>query len=339
MSARRVAVIGGGRNPEHDVALRGAAAVAAALTEAGHVPVPLTIGRDGLWRSDDRALGLTPASSLAAALLVLAGCDAAFPVLHGAHGEDGTLAALLDLAGVPVVGCGVRAGAIGMDKHATKAVAAAQGVAVADGVLVLPGDALPDLPLPLVVKPTTAGSSFGVSLVRRADELAPAVAAASAVGDAVLVERFVSGREVHVGVLERVGGDLLVTPPVEFVVPDGAVFDTSAKYDGTTRVLLPAPVPPEMLAAMRAAALRLFRAMGCAGLARFDFFVTADGVVLNEVNTMPGMTATSGFPRMCAAAGIDHPALVSELVELAISRHQEADLAPFVQAARDRSSS
>ena len=320
MTARRVAVIGGGRNPEHDVALRGAAAVAAALTEAGHRPVPLTIGRDGVWHADGGPLGRTPAASLAAALPVLAGCDAAFPVLHGARGEDGTLAALLDLAGVPVVGCGVRAGAIGMDKQATKAVAAAQGVAVADGVLVLPGDALPDLPPPLVVKPTTAGSSFGVSVVRRADELAPAVAAAFTVGEAVLVERFVRGREVHVGVVERVGGGLLATPPVEFAVPEGVVFDTSAKYDGSTRVLLPAPVPPGVLAAMHAAALRLFRAMGCAGLARFDFFVTAEGVVLNEVNTMPGMTAQSGFPMMCRAAGLPHPALVSELVEVAIAR-------------------
>lgn len=304
MTALRVAVIGGGANPEHDVALRGAAAVAGALAEAGLTAIRLTIGRDGVWSADDQALGTTAASSLASALVLIGACEAVFPVLHGANGEDGTAAALLALAGVPVVGCGVRAGAIAMDKHATKALAASLGIRVVSGALVLPGDRMPDVVPPVVVKPTTAGSSYGVSLVDDVAGLPQAVAAAAALGDAVLVERYVQAREVHVAVLQRASGELLVPPPLEFVKPDGVLFDTSRKYAAGIRALLPAPLPPGVLDEMRDASLRLFRVLGCTGLARVDFFVTEEGPVLNEVNTMPGMTAESGYPKMCAAAGL-----------------------------------
>ena len=320
MTARTVAVVGGGRNPEHEVALRGAAAVAAALVEAGHGVLRLTIDRDGGWLAEGHPLGSGPRDGLAAALALLGRCDAVFPVLHGAHGEDGTLAALADLAGVPLVGCGLRAGAIAMDKHATKALAASLGIAVVDAVLVLPGDPVPDLEPPLVVKPTTAGSSFGVSLVRDAAELPAAIALAASLGDAVLVERFMRARELHIGVLERASGAIEVLPPLEFVKPDGVLFDTSRKYEAGVRAVLPAPVDPRVLEQLRDAAVRLFRALGCSGLARVDFFVGDEGAALNEVNTMPGMTAQSGFPMMAREAGLDYPALVSELVEVALRR-------------------
>lgn len=321
MSAFRVAVIGGGRNPEHDVSVRGAAAVSGALQDRGHEVVRLTIRLDGVWCHDDLPLGARPSSSAAAALGLLADADAAFPVLHGASGEDGAMAGFLDLAGVPVVGCGVRAGALAMDKHATKAVAASLGIPVAPGVLLLPGVHLPDLPVPAVVKPTSAGSSFGVSRVTDRADLSAAITDARRYGEEVLVEEVQHGAEVHLAVLERPDGTLLVPPPIEFLVPEGAVFDTSRKYDGSTVVRLPASVPAEVLEAMRSASTRLFRALGCRGLSRFDWFVSGAGYVLNEVNTMPGMTAQSGFPRMCAAAGVPFPELVEQLVVTATAHH------------------
>jgi D-alanine-D-alanine ligase len=316
----RVAVLGGGRTSEHAVSLRSAAAVAEALADAGHDPVPITIGRDGTWSDGAGAFGPGPSSSLAAALGVLASCDVVFPVLHGAPGEDGAIAALADLAELPVVGCPAIGSAVAMDKHATKAVAAALGIGVAPGLLLLPGDPVPEADLPVVVKPTTAGSSVGVSVVREASELAPAITAAREAGDAVLVERYVRGREVQLAVVERRDGSLTVGPPIEYGVEEGDVFDTSRKYDGTAVVRFPAAVEAELEAALRDAAVRLFRALGCAGLSRFDFFVTDDGFLLNEVNTMPGMTPQSGFPRMARAAGLDLPALTDELVAVALLR-------------------
>lgn len=319
----RIAVVGGGRSPEHAVSLRSAAAVVAALAAAAHEPVALTINRAGVWSDDAGALGATPAASLAAGLGILASCDVVFPVLHGAPGEDGAIAALADLAGLPVVGCPAIGSALAMDKHATKAVAVSLGIAVAPGVLLLPGDAVPAVTLPVVVKPTTAGSSVGVSVVTDAADLDAAVAAAREAGDAVLIESYVRGREVQLAVVERRDGSLLVAPPIEYGVAEGAVFDTSRKYDGTAAVRLPAAIDDTTTAALADAATRLFRALGCRGLSRFDFFVTADPVlghaaVLNEVNTMPGMTPQSGFPRMCRAAGLDLPDLVDELVRTAV---------------------
>lgn len=339
----RVVVVGGGRSPEHDVSLRSTAAVVAALRTAGHDAVPITIARDGVWSDDGGRLGddasarggagtggsRAAAASVAAGVALLATCDVVFPVLHGAPGEDGAIAALADLAGVPVVGCGLLASAIAMDKSATKAVAVAIGIGVASGFLVLPGDPVPEVPMPVVVKPTTAGSSVGVSVVRRAEDLPAAIAlargacgpgGASGSGgvSAVLLETYVRGREVQIAVVQRRDGGLLVPPPIEFGVAEGGVFDTSTKYDGSAVVRFPATVGPEVVASLSDAATRLFRALGCAGLARFDFFVTADGFLLNEVNTMPGMTPQSGFPRMCREAGLDLPALVDELIEVAL---------------------
>jgi D-alanine-D-alanine ligase len=330
----RVAVLGGGRTSEHDVSLRSAAAVVEALAAAGHEPIAITIGRDGVWSDGGGAFGSTPAASLAGALGVLAACDVVFPVLHGAPGEDGAIAALADLAGLPVVGCPAIGGAIAMDKHATKAVAAALGIGVAPGLLLLPGEPAPQVGLPVVVKPTTAGSSVGVSVVREAAELASAIAAARAAGDAVLVERYVRGREVQLAVVERRDGSLTVGPPIEYGVEEGDVFDTSRKYDGTAVVRFPASVAPSVEEALRDAATRLFRALGCGGLSRFDFFVSDDGFVLNEVNTMPGMTPQSGFPRMARAAGLDLPALTDELVAVALGQPRGVSSTNLASASR-----
>ncbi|MGW6005831.1 D-alanine--D-alanine ligase family protein [Oerskovia enterophila] len=312
----RVAVIGGGRSCEHDVSRATARSVAEALVSRGADVVRLTIGTDGTWSDDRGPLGATSAASLAAAVALLGGCDVAFPAVHGPHGEDGTLAALLDLAGVAYVGSGVRGGALAMDKWATKLVARELGIAVADGRLVDVRStvSVPDASFPVVVKPVAAGSSHGVSVAHDVGSLHEAVTLARAVDPRVLLEEFVVGREIDVAVLET-GGSRLVGPPLEIIVAAGGVFDTASKYDDAPDFLLPASVSPTEHACLREAALALFDALGCGGVARFDFFLSAEhGLVLNEVNTMPGMTPTSQVPKMFAALGIPYEELVETLV-------------------------
>ncbi len=313
MSARtRVAVIGGGQNSEHEVSLASAAAVARALDPAAYDVVRLTIARDGGWcDGGSRPIGL------AAAVELLRGCGVAVPVLHGPRGEDGTLAALCDLAGVPLVGSGVRAGALAMDKWATKLVAGALGIGVAPGVLLRPASAgAYGFTHPVVVKPVAAGSSHGVTLVRDAAALPAALAAAFALDDRVLVEDVVVGREVDLAVLGRPGGARVVAPSLEIVVE--GVFDATTKYDGTADFRIPAVLTDAERTGLEHAAVAMYDALGCAGVARVDFFLTAEGPVLNEVNTMPGFTEESQVPKMFAAAGTSYAALLDLLVRDAL---------------------
>jgi len=308
---RRIAVIGGGANDEHEVSLASAAALTAAVGRLGDTAVPLTVERDGTWRHTDGEV-LTAAGAVA----VLTDCDAAFPALHGVNGEDGAVAGFLTMIGVPVVGSPVVAGALAIDKWVTKTIAEALGVRSAPGVVVRSGDpaALPPFAPPLVVKPTTGGSSNGVSVVRTADDYAMAVAEARAAGEDVLVERFVAGREVDIAVFRQADGSLRTGATLEIGVDEGGLFDREQKYDGTARFTVPARVTTAEHEALERSARTLYDALGCAGVARFDFFVTADGVVLNEVNTAPGFTEQSQVPRMYAATGLDYVELVRELL-------------------------
>jgi len=306
----RVAVIGGGVSCEHEVSLASAAGVAGALADRYEV-VRLTIDTAGAWRdAHDRPIGL------AGAVDVLRSCAVAVPVVHGPHGEDGTLAALCELAAVPYVGSGVGAGAVAMDKWVTKLVAGALGIATAPGEL-LTATTSPSYRFshPVVVKPVAAGSSHGVSLVRTADELAPALAAALALDGRVLVEDVVEGREIDVAVLATRDG--LLVPPVLEIVVDG-LFDHDAKYGGGADFRVPATLDEVDRKALEDAAVAVYDALGCAGVARVDFFLTADGPVLNEVNTMPGFTEHSQVPRMFAAAGVSYADLVDRLVRDAL---------------------
>jgi len=304
----RVAVIGGGRSCEHDVSLASAASVAAGLDPATYQVVPLTIGRDGTWR--DR--GGRP-MSLVGAAQVLRGCDVAFPVVHGLHGEDGTLAALCDLANLPYVGSGVGAGALAMDKWVTKLVAEALGIPTARGRLVTAGTAeVERWTGPVVVKPVAAGSSLGVSLVTEPTSLPAALAAALALDSQALVEQVVPGREIDVAVLRRPDGSLLVPPAIE-IMGDGP-FDYEAKYGGHADLRVPAALTETEVKALEDAAVATYQALGCSGVARVDFFLTEQGPVLNEVNTIPGMTEHSQVPRMFAAAGLTYAELLDELV-------------------------
>ena len=303
----RVAVIGGGQNSEHEVSLASAAAVAGALAPAYDV-VRLTIDPEGVWRDEDRR-----PIGLAGAVHALGTCAAALPMLHGPHGEDGTLAALCDLAGVRFVGSGVGAGALAMDKWATKQVARGLGIGVATDVLLTSATAAAyAFTHAVVVKPVSAGSSHGVTLVREADQLADALAAAFALDDRVLVEDVVVGREVDVAVLGRADGSRVVAPTLE-IVTDG-IFDHATKYDGSADFRIPADLPDAERKALEEAAVAMYDALGCAGVARIDFFVTAGGPVLNEVNTTPGFTEASQVPKMFAAAGTSYAALLDLLV-------------------------
>lgn len=311
-----VLVIGGGQNAEHDVSLETAAAIEGALRSRGFEVSAITIGRDGRWRQGEEPLGESAAGSLVASLPLLVRADVVFPAIHGPLGEDGTLAGLCAITHKPMVGSGVRAGAIGMDKWATKLVAEAIGIRTAPGRLLYATDAEGiEFETEVVVKPVSAGSSYGVTLVREAGQLGEALRTAAHYDDRILIEHAVYGREIDVAVLREAGGSRWASPPLE-IHADG-LFDTATKYNGTARFTVPADLGSTDRAALTQAALRMFDALGCAGIARIDFFLTDDGPVLNEVNTMPGMTAESQVPRMFAAAGVSYEELVARLIDAA----------------------
>lgn len=315
---RRVAVIGGGQNPEHDVSLASAASVSAALDPGRYEAVPFTIRRDGRWSGPDgQLLGSSPAESLAAAVGLMAGCDVVMPMVHGPRGEDGALAGLCELAGIPCVGSPLRAGALAMDKWATKLVAEAVGVRTAPGHLVTAA-AVPAVAFegPVVVKPVASGSSFGVRLVETEAEFEPALRAALELDERVLVEQVVSGREIDIAVLDDPDTGRRLGPPLEILVGEG-VFDTATKYGGSATFVIPADLTDTDAKELAESALRVFDALGCRGVARIDFFLTDEGWVLNEVNTIPGMTAASQVPRMFATYGLSYPQFLDRLVRSA----------------------
>ena len=261
--------------------------------------------------------------------------DVVFPLLHGPFGEDGTLQGLLELADVRYVGSGVLASAVGMDKHMMKLVLAGSGLAVGAFRVLPPGrepdattlDAVvADLGLPLFVKPARAGSSLGISRVDDKADLADAIAAARVHDPKVIVEAALVGREIECGVLGgRAGAPPRASLPGEIVVTDArhSFYDFEAKYLDEAGVTLscPADLPDDVVARVQDVAVRAFEAVGCEGLARVDVFVTPDGeVVVNEINTMPGFTPYSMYPRMWAVSGLDYASLVDELVSLALER-------------------
>ncbi|MEB4614935.1 D-alanine--D-alanine ligase family protein, partial [Leucobacter sp. M11] len=254
---------------------------------------------------------------------ILTDCDIAFPILHGVNGEDGAAAGFLALSGVPYVGSPVGAGAFGMDKHVTKLIAASLGIRTANALRVsadLDAEPLPQLTgltPPFVVKPTNGGSSNGVTVVDDAAGLAAAVRTALSCGPSALIEEYVRGREVDVAVFRDREGALRLGATLEIGVAPGGVFDRAEKYDGGASFTVPAPLSPAEAAEIQRTAALLYATLGCAGVARFDFFVTPDGVVLNEVNTAPGMTEQSQVPRMYAALGLEYPALIAALLEAA----------------------
>ncbi|WP_027343738.1 D-alanine--D-alanine ligase family protein [Hamadaea tsunoensis] len=257
------------------------------------------------------------------------GIDVVFPVLHGAYGEDGTIQGLLEMAGIPYVGANVFASAAAMDKEFTKKLAIAAGIPVGAYAVLRAGQSLSEadkerLGLPVFVKPSRAGSSFGITRVADWADLDAAVATARAIDPKVLVEAAIFGREVECGVLEgEFGGAPEASVLAEVrVSADYVFYDFEAKYlEDATEFDIPAHLPAEVAARIREYATRTFTALDCAGLGRVDFFVSNEGeIFLNEINTMPGFTSTSVFPRMWAATGVDYSKLVTRLVKTALRR-------------------
>lgn len=263
---------------------------------------------------------------------VLASVDVVFPVLHGPYGEDGTIQGLLELAGVPYVGAGVLASAAGMDKEFTKKLFTAEGLPVGDYAVLRPSrsglrpEECERLGLPVFVKPARGGSSIGVSRVSSWDQLDGAIAAARRHDPKVIVEAAIVGRELECGVLEMPDGTVEASTLGEIRVAgvrgrEDSFYDFSTKYlDDAAELDVPAKVDDEIADTVRQFAVRAFRAIDCQGLARVDFFLTEDGPVLNEINTMPGFTTISMYPRMWAASGVDYPTLLATMVETALAR-------------------
>jgi D-alanine-D-alanine ligase len=263
---------------------------------------------------------------------ILASVDVVFPVLHGPYGEDGTVQGLLELAGVPYVGAGVLASAAGMDKEFTKKLLASAGLPIGDHVVLRRGDDTVELEdrerlgLPVFVKPARAGSSIGVSRVTSWDELDAAVAYARKHDPKVIVEAAIVGRELECGVLEYPDGRIEASTVGEIRVAgvrgrEDGFYDFATKYlEDAAELDVPAKVDDEIADEVRQLAIRAFHAIDGQGLARVDFFLTDAGPVINEINTMPGFTTISMYPRMWAASGVDYPTLLAAMVDTALAR-------------------
>jgi D-alanine-D-alanine ligase len=320
----RVAVLAGGRSSEHDVSLNSAAAVRRGVADAGHDVLPVTIERAGAWVHEGEAFDLTPGGGLL-------GADAVFPVLHGPFGEDGTVQGLLELLDVPYVGAGVLASALCMDKIVFKEVLAAAGVPqVAYAAVREPRwRAEPEavkrelavLGTPVFVKPARLGSSVGIAKAWSEAEVAEALDGAFAHDSLAIVEAFSEGLEVECSVLGNGAPDASV--PGEIVLNGADWYDYAAKYtDGGMRLEVPARLPEAVREEVRRLAVDTFVRVGCSGLARVDFFVEDERVLVNELNTMPGFTATSVYPKLWEASGLPFPELCDRLLHLAIERYR-----------------
>jgi D-alanine-D-alanine ligase len=325
MTQLRVAVLGGGRSSEHEVSLASAASVRAGLTAAGHVPVEIEVGRDGVWRRDGEEVAVQPGRGIA-------GVDVVFPALHGPFGEDGTVQGLLECLDLPYVGAGVLASALCMDKVCFKdLMARARIPQVAYRELRIERyrldprpelDALSALGLPVFVKPARLGSSVGIVRVSSAEELPGALETAFEHDSLTIIEAAAGGLEVECSVIGD--GEPTASQPGEIVLAggDSGWYDYEAKYTpGGMRLIVPARIPAHVRERVRELALSTFINARCCGLARVDFFVEGENVLVNELNTMPGFTETSVFASLFEASGIGYAELLDRLIELALGRH------------------
>jgi D-alanine-D-alanine ligase len=306
-------VLGGGRSSEHEVSLDSAASVRAGLVEAGHEPVEVLVERDGRWTHDGKPLALEPSAGLL-------GADAVFPVLHGPFGEDGTVQGLLDLLDVPYVGAGTLSSALSMDKALFKDLMAAHAVPQGDYAVARYGEEPPAFGPPAFVKPARLGSSVGISKAISEVELDRALELAFEHDPVVVIERLVDGMEVECSVLGN--GDPQASTPGEIVVKGRDWYDYEAKYtDGGMELVVPARTP--LIDDVQRLAIEVFKIVGCSGMARVDFFVSEDGVLVNELNTIPGFTATSVYAKLWEASGLTYPELLDRLLDLALERHAD----------------
>ncbi|MCX6572082.1 MAG: D-alanine--D-alanine ligase [Candidatus Aminicenantes bacterium] len=338
-----VALIFGGRSAEHEISLVSAAAIHKNLDKTRFGVRSIYITRQGLWKaveapsSDIRTLEGGQASSF----LPWAGrgegpelaADIYFPVLHGPYGEDGTIQGLLEMAGVPYVGAGVLGSALGMDKSATKSILRDQGLPVVPCLVIREEDFRADagrllgrirrsLPLPLFVKPANLGSSVGITKVGKYVQVPAALATAFRYDATALVEKGIRGRELECSVLGNEAPEASL--PGE-VIPFREFYDYNDKYiDGKTTFVIPAELAPQTLAKIRELAIAAFKALSCSGLARVDFFLEkgTNHLTINEINTIPGFTEISMYPKLWAASGLPFPRLLERLIELGFARHR-----------------
>ncbi|ADG97463.1 D-alanine/D-alanine ligase [Segniliparus rotundus DSM 44985] len=346
-----VLVLFGGVSGEHEISCLSAASVLAQLDPSRYTAVPVGITKEGDWVLDrrspeelgDKAGGLPQVDRTAPRVALAVGragagelrfvggelaaqVDVVFPVLHGPYGEDGTVQGLFELANLPYAGCGVFASAACMDKAHMKALLREGGLPVGPYAVLRPGDdadaaALGErLSLPVFVKPARGGSSLGVVKVDRWEDLPHALATARKYDPKVLVEAGIAGREIECAVLEFPDGRVAAGALGEIVVPE--TYDFETKYlNNTAQLQVPAKLDESVASEIRALAVRAFRVMDCSGLSRVDFFLTQDGrPVVNELNTLPGFTTSSLYPKMWERAGLDYPTLLSTLIDTAFSR-------------------
>jgi D-alanine-D-alanine ligase len=346
---KRVAIICGGRSSEHEISCISAGGVLGAIDRTRYEPVLIGITKAGKWvlipesypmDISGTVLPSVPESAPAVVADVAGfssggknlAIDIVFPLLHGPFGEDGTIQGLLEIADIAYVGSGVLASAVAMDKSFAKPIFASHGIATAPGLVVKKSDwdnrsaeftkEVSALGYPVFVKPARGGSSRGTSKVKSEGELLAAVLEAFTFDPKVMIESAIVGSEIECAVLEIDGqpqasivGKIVIDSKFEF-------YDFEAKYlDGATDIELPAPITATSAEAIRKAAIAAFTALGCSGLARVDFFLTTSGqVIINELNTMPGFTSTSVFPKMWAASGVSYTEVISHLLQSAQAR-------------------
>lgn len=363
----RVGVIFGGRSGEHEVAVRSARSVIEAIDPEKYEVVPLAIGKDGRWLSPAASTALLPGETrgylppkLAAveSALTIVGdpsrgglhrleggegqtggrLDVVFPVLHGTYGEDGTLQGLLEMAGVPYVGCGVLASSCGMDKVTMKVLFKEAGLPICKYAWLLrsewerdPGPVAArvarELGFPCFVKPANLGSSVGISRATDADSLAEAISLAGRYDRRIIVEEGLDVREIECAVIGNEEPEASL--PGEYLVHEeqGRFLDYTEKYSSTGHVefVVPAPIPKRLSERVRRMAVKAFKAIDCSGLARVDFFLRRDNgkLLVNELNTLPGLTDVSGFPQMWEASGVPFREVIDRLIALAFERHRD----------------
>jgi len=359
----RIAVFFGGRSGEHEVSLMSARSVLSALDPGKYEITQIGITKDGVWLAGENILeamskGKTEDENLKQVVIIpdqyhnriweiqtaesawnlepLVNVDVVFPVLHGTFGEDGTLQGLLEMADLAYVGAGVTSSSVGMDKGVFKDVMRANGIPTVDSVIVLRSEVEKNIeavirqaeavgPYPLFVKPANLGSSVGITKCNSLADLGEGLREAAAYDRRVLVERGVNAREIEVSVL---GNDAPQASIPGEVLPSREFYSYESKYeDGTSNLLIPAPLPAKTTEKIRQMAITAYKAIDCAGMARVDFFVekVTGEIYLNEVNTIPGFTSISMFPKLWEASGLPYTKLVDRLVELALERKADRD--------------
>jgi len=349
---KRVGVIFGGRSGEHEISIRSARTVVEQADPDKYDIVPVAITNEGVWLSPAESAGMLgqdnrqeigdgKRNGIAASLLVgdwLSTLDVVFPVLHGTYGEDGTIQGLLEMADLPYVGCGVLASSAGMDKAFMKTLFRDAGLPICDYVWFLRDEwerhrdvtlaqVETKLGFPCFVKPANLGSSVGVSKAVDADSLANAIVLAAEYDRKIIVEECIEMREIECAVMGNDAPEASL--PGEYLIRDESktFLDYTEKYSGTgnNEFVVPAPVSDELSNKIRQMAVTAFKAIDGSGLARVDFFLRTDNgaLLVNEINTMPGLTDASGFPKMWAGTEKPFPQVIDELIELAIARHQD----------------